>query len=164
MALRHSQVTSCKAAGYFRLPDARKIEVDSACYEIRTARGSGPGGQGVNSSSNKIELRLDLELLGLSFDECIIENIRRNERLDEKNSDKNSHAVMLSSHEHRSALQNREECLARVREMIRQASWVPPVEADPIKTPGRTITQKKNDRWKKSNMNRARRSARQGSW
>lgn len=181
-ATRSSQVTSNKVEGYYRLPDAKRIVIDEACYEIRTMRGSGPGGQGTNSSSNKVEMRVDLELLALSlealFNEVktdhdadgsttcadIIRQLKRNEKLEERHSERSANVLIVSSHEHRSAWQNKEACLDKVREKIRKASWVPPVPADPIETPSHTITQKKNERRKKSNINRMRRTARQGLW
>ena len=37
-------------------------------YEVAMSRGSGPGGQGCNSSSNKVEMRVDVELFQLWLD------------------------------------------------------------------------------------------------
>lgn len=172
-ALRFSRVTPSKASGYHRLPDVKQICIDEACYEVRTSRGSGPGGQGANSSSNKVELRVDLELLALSLMEGgvedgavkdVVEGIRRNERLAERHEEGSAGVLIVSSHEHRSALQNKEACLAKVRQIVKRASWVPPAPADPIQTPSRTITQRKLERRRKGRAIRMTRAARQGLW
>ena len=51
------------------VPSADSIDV--GCYTVLTCRGSGPGGQGANSSSSKVEVRVDLGMLGLYLEEVI---------------------------------------------------------------------------------------------
>ncbi|EPY34247.1 ribosome-associated protein [Strigomonas culicis] len=125
-------------------------------------RGSGPGGQGTNSSSNKVELRVDLGLLAGFFDEEVIAALIANEAGKHVSAD---HATLVvSCHEHRSALQNKEGCLQKVRVMLQAASWVPPVERDPVERPTHIVTQQKQKRRIKSNMNHMKKSARKGQW
>lgn len=161
-ARRTSHVSSFKKEGYYRLDNPKHIVIDPCTYEIRTMRGSGPGGQGTNSSSNKVELRADLEMLSEFFDEELLTALRRNESGASLTSD--GATIVVSCHEHRSALQNKEACIRKLQELLHKASWVPPVEADPVERPTRIITEQKMRRRKKSNANRMTRAARSGTW
>ncbi|KPA83116.1 hypothetical protein ABB37_02822 [Leptomonas pyrrhocoris] len=159
---RASHVSSFKHEGYYRLADPRHISIDPCVYETRTMRGSGPGGQGVNSSSNKVELRADMEMLSDYFDEELLAALRHNEAGASLTSDGTT--IVVSCHEHRSGLQNKAGCIHKLQELLHKASWVPPVEADPIERPTRLVTEHKAKRRQKSNANRMTRAARSGSW
>lgn len=159
---RASHVSSFKQAGYYRLDNPKSIAIDPCVYELRTVRGGGPGGQGTNSSSNKVELRADMELLAEFFDEDLLAAVRRNEAGGAVTGDGST--IIVSCHEHRSALQNKEGCIRKLQAVLHKASWVPPVEADPIKRPTSLVTEHKAKRRKKSNMSRMTRAARSGSW
>ncbi|KPI90418.1 hypothetical protein ABL78_0494 [Leptomonas seymouri] len=161
-ARRASHVSSFKKEGYFRLESPKLISIDPCVYEIHTMRGSGPGGQGTNSSSNKVELRADMEMLSNYFDEELLASLRRNEAGASLTSDGTT--IVVSCHEHRSGLQNKAGCVRKLQELLHKASWVPPVEADPIERPARLVTEHKAKRRKKSNASRMTRSARSGSW
>jgi protein subunit release factor B len=161
-ARRASHVSSFKVEGYYRLANPKQITIDPSVYEIRTMRGSGPGGQGTNSSSNKVELRADLEMLSGFFDKELLAALRRNETGASLTADGTT--IVVSCHEHRSGLQNKEGCIRKLQELLHKASWVPPVEADPIELPTRIVTERKLKRRKKSNANRMTRTARSGSW
>ncbi|AIO00344.1 peptide chain release factor, putative [Leishmania panamensis] len=159
---RASHISSFKESGYYRLENPKRISIDPCVYEIRTMRGSGPGGQGVDSSSNKVELRADMELLSEFFDEELLAALRRNEAGGALTADGTT--ILVSCHEHRSALQNKEGCLRKLQALLHKASWVPPVEADPVERPSFVVTEHKGRRRKKSNMGRMTRSARCGLW
>ncbi|KAK7194224.1 RF-1 domain containing protein [Novymonas esmeraldas] len=159
---RASHVSSFKAEGYYRLDNPKRIDVDPCVYELRTMRGSGPGGQGTNSSSNKVELRADLELLAEFFDDALLTALRRNEAGGALTADGTT--LVVSCHESRSGLQNKEGCIRKLQEMLHRASWVPPVEADPVERPSFLVTEHKARRRRKSNASRMTRSARSGSW
>lgn len=161
-ARRTSHISSFKQAGFYRLASPKQIVIDPCVYEMRTMRGSGPGGQGTNSSSNKVELRVDLEMLSDFFDEELLAALRRNEAGASLTADGTT--IVLSCHEHRSGLQNKEGCIRKLQELLHRASWVPPVEADPIERPTHIVTEQKARRRKKSNTNRMTRSARSGAW
>ncbi|AYU80909.1 RF-1 domain containing protein [Leishmania donovani] len=154
--------TGSKEAGYYRLQNPKHINIDPCVYEIRTMRGSGPGGQGTNSSSNKVELRADMELLSEFFDDELLAALRRHEAGGALTSDGTT--IVVSCHEHRSALQNKEGCLRKLQTLLHKASWVPPAEAGLVERPSFIVTEQKARRRKKSNMNRMTRSARSGSW
>ncbi|GET90711.1 hypothetical protein, conserved [Leishmania tarentolae] len=154
--------TSSAETGYYRLQNPKHINIDPCVYEIRTMRGSGPGGQGTNSSSNKVELRADMELLSEFFDDELLATLRRNEAGGALTND--GATIVVSCHEHRSALQNKEGCLRKLQMLLHKASWVPPVGAGPVERPSLIVTEQKARRRKRSNMNRMTRSARSGSW
>ncbi|KAG5498618.1 hypothetical protein JKF63_02904 [Porcisia hertigi] len=160
--MRASHNSSSKETGYYRLGNPKNIIIDPSVYEIRTMRGSGPGGQGTNSSSNKVELRVDVDLLSEFFDDELLSTLRRNEAGGALTADGTT--IVVSCHEHRSALQNKEGCLRKLQALLHRASWVPPVEADPVERPSSIVTEHKVRRRKKSNTARMTRSARSGSW
>jgi protein subunit release factor B len=161
VACRFSQVSNFKVPGYNRL-NFRDVIIPESAYEVRMSRGSGPGGQGVNSSSNKVELRVRVvELLDL-LDEETYSTLVRQQCGKALTSD--GELLIVSSHDHRSALKNKEACVDMIKEMVVKASWVPPVEADPIETAQTTITHHKIERRKKGMALKMRSSARQGKW
>jgi protein subunit release factor B len=159
--LRRSQISSFSRDGYYRL-QWKEVEIDPSCYEVVSSRGSGPGGQGANSSSNKVELRVDLELLGESLEEGLLQALKRNEGGKSITSDGTT--LIVSSYEQRSAHANKEACLRRVKQLIAEASWVPPVPKDPIQLSDSTITRHKLQRRIRGNALKARSAARRGLW
>lgn len=161
-AARFSRFSSFKEEGYYRLTSLKDIIIDECVYDMRMVRGSGPGGQGTNSSSNKAEVHVDMVLLSAYFDEDIIAALRRNEA--GKALTANGATLIAACHEHRSGFRNKEACLERIKEMIRKASWVPAIVADPIERPTHVVTQKKMERRARSNRHRMQRSARKGQW
>nr|CCC48408.1 conserved hypothetical protein [Trypanosoma vivax Y486] len=160
--MRRSQISSFKKEGYFRIASPKEISIDDRSYTILVSRGGGPGGQGCNSSSNKVELRVRISELSSQFDERLIENLRNNERGKSLTADET--LLIITSHEHRSMHQNKEMCLQRLREFIHKASWVPPVEAGPIKRPATIVEAHKAERRKKSAIKKMRQMARRGLW
>ncbi|CUG06603.1 Hypothetical protein, putative [Bodo saltans] len=161
IARRYSQVTNFKVPGYNRL-SFRDVIIPDTSYEIRTSRGSGPGGQGANCSSNKVELRVRVVDLLELLDDDTYSNLIRQQSGKALTSD--GELLIVSSHDNRSALKNKEICIDMVKEMIVKASWVPPVEADPVETSQATITRHKVERRKKGMALKMRSSVRQGKW
>lgn len=159
----HSHTSSFKQDGYYRLTP-KEIEIPPHTYETTACRGSGPGGQGTNSSSNKIELRVSLELLAQTLDPELMVAFRQRNPCGDGIVSSDGSTMLVSSHEHRSALKNKEACLWRVRELLAEASWVPPVEAEKISTPSSTIHRHKQERRKKGNFLKMRSAARRGLW
>lgn len=62
--------------GYYSLPSVKQIQIDKSVYEVNTMRGSGPGGQGTNSSSSKVQLKVDMNKLASFFDSSVINALR----------------------------------------------------------------------------------------
>ena len=142
-----TKVTDWAQEGYHKKTLA-DIEVRKWWYTTLYTRGSGPGGQGMQSSSNRVELRLNLELLASSdeFDESTIELLRKQQ------TSKICKAgdLIVASHEHRSALKNEEECVARVRTMLFEAGYVQPVAKPPHELPKHVLKKAIEKRRKKS--------------
>jgi ribosome-associated protein len=162
IARRFSQVSNHKVEGYYRL-QRRDIVIPEASFEIRTSRGSGPGGQGANCSSNKVELRLRMDaLLTLLDDATYVNLVRQQQNGGALTGD--GELLIVSAYEHRSALKNKDVCIDMIKDMIVHASWVPPVEADPVEMSEHTINRHKVERRKKGNALKMRKTARQGMW
>jgi len=84
------------------------------------ARSSGPGGQAVNKLNTRAELRVSVnDVLGL--DEHAANRLRQfaGKRLTRGDE------IVFHAGVHRSQLDNKNECLARLRELVRKAAIVP---------------------------------------
>lgn len=116
--------TSDAQGGVHKFP--LHTDIPSCCYSVRYCRGSGPGGQAVNSSSNKAEVRIDLQALLQYLPDAV--DTSTLERLKEKQSRRiaSGSTLVVSSHEHRSAADNVRACLDKAQSMLHEASFVPP--------------------------------------
>lgn len=154
--------TASLRPGYYRTHPQSLMLADHM-YECVAVRGSGPGGQGCQSSSNKVELRVKLSELRQILDEVSFEALLRN---DERYITGNKELLIVSSHEHRSAAQNKASCIKRVEEMMTKASWEEPsYTAVPESTlSNRLVTATKHKRWKDSSMRKARQQVRSGKF
>ena len=113
-------------------------------------RSSGPGGQHVNKTATRAELRVPLAAISGVHPEAI-ERIRAHaghvliESCDE---------LRLVSQEHRSQMQNREACLARLRTLIEQSEFPPKIRRKTKPTRGskeRRLKDKREHSEKKRN-------------
>jgi protein subunit release factor B len=149
-------------AGYFRTHPSAVVIADHM-FETVAVRGSGPGGQGCQSSSNKVELRVKLDELRHIVDSDSFDVLLKNE---ERRITSDKRLLIVSSHEHRSAAQNKASCLEQVREMVKQACWAQPTfTAVPESTLSqRLINSTKQKRWKESAMRKARQQIRSGKF
>lgn len=95
---------------------ARGVTVPEEELEVRFARSGGPGGQHVNTSSTKVELRFDLDSTG-ALDPAQKERVR--EALGNRIT--KDGVLVLSSSEYRSQARNREAVLARFRTLVGDA-------------------------------------------
>jgi ribosome-associated protein len=104
--------------GLLRL--APQVTVPNAALTWESARSSGPGGQGVNTTNSKAILRVDVRAIqGLS--------IRAQDRFIELAGERLTEAMELVLHcdETRSLRQNRDLLLERLCELAREAQAVP---------------------------------------
>ena len=105
------------------MPDValgRGVLVPESEFEVRTSRSSGPGGQGVNTTDSKVELRWDVtttSALTSAQRELVLQ------RLASRLTDDG--VLILQSSEHRSQHRNREAVVARFRAIVGEA-LVPP--------------------------------------
>jgi len=98
----------------------RGVLVPESEFEVRTSRSSGPGGQGVNTTDSKVELRWDVtttSALTSAQRELVLQ------RLASRLTDDG--VLILQSSEHRSQHRNREAVVARFRAIVGEA-LVPP--------------------------------------
>ena len=97
-----------------------RVVVPEAAIETKAVRASGPGGQNVNKLATKIQMRVDLDRI-LGLDGVDLVRIREflKSRLDAEGR------LLVMSQETRDQARNREDCAAKVRELI-QAALVRP--------------------------------------
>jgi len=99
-----------------------RVVVPEAAIEMKAVRSSGPGGQNVNKLATKIQMRVDLGLvLGLFPDELARARDFLKSRLD------GDGRLFVTSQETRDQARNREDCAAKVVELLRAALVRPKV-------------------------------------
>ena len=96
------------------------VSIPRAELEVRATRAGGPGGQHVNTSSTRIELRWNVRATR-AFDDAVRDRVlaRLASRLDGEGN------VRVVASEHRSQRQNREAAEERLISLMRQALHVP---------------------------------------
>lgn len=106
--------------------DARHV-IPGAELEVRVARASGPGGQGVNTTDSAVELRWAFESTAALSD---VEKQRVRDNLGTRITDDGVFIVRAS--EHRSQHRNRAEARERLQQMV-AAAIVPPTPRRPTR-------------------------------
>ncbi len=91
------------------------VHIPDAACQYRYVHASGPGGQHVNKTATAVELRVDLDRLGLPYGALQRLKSREKNRLN-----RDGHLV-LSADEHRSQLMNKRAALARLEAMVAAA-------------------------------------------
>ena len=94
----------------------RSVRIPEREIELNFARAGGPGGQKVNTSSTKVELRFDLEATeALSHEQ----KDRVRDRLGNRIT--TDGVLILTSSEYRTQGRNRQAVVARFRNLLREA-------------------------------------------
>lgn len=98
----------------------RGLVIASAELKEQFVRSSGPGGQSVNTTDSRVQLRLDLAACsGLSDDQCR----RALSALDQRLT---GTELIIDAAEHRSQFRNRKAARERMAELLREA-MAPPI-------------------------------------
>jgi ribosome-associated protein len=94
----------------------RGVSVPEAELELRAARSGGPGGQSVNTTDSKVELRWSIP------DSSAIDEGQRQRLLDRLSSRLTKDGVLiLQGSEHKSQHRNRDAVIARFRSIVGEA-------------------------------------------
>ncbi len=96
------------------------VRIPEAELELRAVRSSGPGGQSVNTTDSKVELRWDVAT------SAALSTTQRNRVLERLSSRLTQDGVLiLTGSEHKSQHRNREAVLARFRSIVGEALTPP---------------------------------------
>lgn len=99
-----------------------RIVVPEAALETKAVRASGPGGQHVNKTASKIQMRVDLDrIVGFLPDELPRVREFLKSRLDAEGR------LLVMSQDSRDQMRNRDDCAAKVAELLRAAIVRPKV-------------------------------------
>jgi ribosome-associated protein len=98
------------------IPLGRGVSVPEAELEVRATRAGGPGGQGVNTTDSKVELRWSVDGSSALTE---AQRARVHRRL--ANRITADGVLVLRASEHRSQHRNREAVLARFRALVGEA-------------------------------------------
>ncbi len=112
------------------VPDAELVE--------RFSRSSGPGGQGVNTTDSRVELRWDVAR------SSALSDLQRSRVLDRLAARIDDGVLVIAASEHRSQWQNRTAARARLVAMLRDA-LEPPSPARRATRPSRAAQQRRLD-------------------
>jgi ribosome-associated protein len=112
------------------VPDAELVE--------RFSRSSGPGGQSVNTTDSRVELRWDVAASG------VLSETQRARLLERLGSRLVDGALTIAASEHRSQLQNRAAARARLAMLLIDA-LAPPPPARRATRPSRAAKQRRVD-------------------
>ena len=98
------------------IPLGRGVSVPEAELDLRAAKAGGPGGQSVNTTDSKIELRWDVAATSALSE---AQRSRVMERLGSRMT--SAGVLILTGSEHKSQHRNREAVLARFRTLVGEA-------------------------------------------
>jgi len=104
------------------IPVNDRVLVPEAAVETKAVRASGPGGQNVNKLATKIQMRIDLDrVVGFTGDDLFRVRQFLKSRLDGEGR------LLVMSQETRDQARNREDCAAKIADLLRAALVRPKV-------------------------------------
>jgi ribosome-associated protein len=99
---------------------SRNLQLPEDALEFRFKRSTGPGGQHVNTTDSAVELRLDLQAWG-NLSAPVRERLYRLAR----GRISGQGVLIIHAHRFRSQERNREDAIARLVELLREAERPP---------------------------------------
>lgn len=96
-----------------------RASIDEGELELRASRSGGPGGQGVNTTSSKVELRFDVGASSLTREQQRLVRQRLGSRITTDD------VLIIQASEERSQHQNRSAAIARFRALVTEALTPP---------------------------------------
>ncbi|GGR10339.1 MULTISPECIES: alternative ribosome rescue aminoacyl-tRNA hydrolase ArfB [Streptomyces] len=133
-------------------PIRGSVSLPEAELQWRFSRSSGPGGQHVNTSDSRVELRFDLAATDALPE---VWKARALERLASRLVDG---VVTVRASEHRSQWRNRETAAVRLAALLAEATAPPPKPRRPTKIPRGINERRLREKKQRSETKRIRRS------
>jgi len=115
-----------------------RLVIPAAELQWRFSRASGPGGQGVNTTDSRVELRFDVE------QSAVLGPFRRSRLLQRLASRLEGGCLRVVVADERSQWQNRRLATLRLGELLREGLKPPPPPRRPTR-PGRRAVQRRLD-------------------
>lgn len=107
----------CSYAGWMAsIPISRRVSIPESELDVRASRSGGPGGQSVNTTDSKVELRWDVANTSALSPE---QRDRVMDRLSNRITDDG--VLLLRSSEHKSQHRNREAAVSRLQALLGEA-------------------------------------------
>ena len=129
----------------------RSVTLPAAELSWRFSHSGGPGGQGVNTSDSKVELRFDLAGTTAIPDQLKERALRR---LADRLVDG---AVVVTASEHRGQLDNRRSAAAKLAVLLRQAMAAPAPTRRPTKPSAASVARRLDAKRQRGDLKRSRR-------
>jgi ribosome-associated protein len=132
------------------LPVGRGVVIPGRELTVRASRASGPGGQGVNTTDSRVELRWDVR------GSTALDEVQRQQVLGRLATRLTVDGVLvLHADEHRSQHRNRDAARARLRDLVADA-LVPPRPRRPTRRTRASVDRRLADKRRRGERKRER--------
>jgi ribosome-associated protein len=130
------------------------LSIPIAEFQFAYVRSSGPGGQNVNKVNSQVQLAWDVEASS-----ALPEDVRQRLVQTQRGRISKAGLLRIDCEEFRTRERNRDACLERLRDIIRQAA-IPPKKRRKTRVPKRVIEGRLRDKQERSEVKQARRRPR----